>query len=327
MTAPNRHPAVTAAVEALRAPHVTVYADGEIGDTPERIAAAVVPAVLEWAAEYITHHHINLTGYAISEHMDAWAREIAGSDIAAPSDAGRRCDALCRDVEADRDRLLAERDEARRLASFRADVIARYRKEIEDAGKVVLTARALSNILAEPADPTEVIADALGRLTEALAEFDAAPKPTVPPATIAADASDGDAGTSGHPQPGYGDLEPITDENVAATPDTAAECRDAWEALDGVVIGLLSTLDCEPSPPPSPLRTETPMPDPCTEGSCAALVPDEPGNRCGGPDGGAQGCGQLFCAPHLYVTYRYGPLCNDDYDNIDDPATDGETDA
>lgn len=219
------HPAITAAMAALRAPHVTVYADGEIGDTPERIAAAVVPAVLEWAAEYITHHHINLTGYAISEHMDAWAREIAGSGIAAPSDTGRRCDALCRDVKADRDRLLAERDEARRLASMRADVIARYRKTVRDA-------RALLDGIARDGSNNRP--------------------------TIAAAASTGDAGTSGHPQPSTDDLGPPTDAEVADLIAASRECRSQSGPPSSALL-------------PAPPRTETPMPDPTGCAFCALM--------------------------------------------------------
>ena len=62
----------------------------------------------------------------------------------------------------------------------------------------------------------------------------------------------------------------------------------------------------------------------CSEAGCTVQVPDEPANRCGGAeDGGPQGCGQLFCGPHLFVTYQYGYLCAEDHNNVDDwPAGD-----
>lgn len=57
----------------------------------------------------------------------------------------------------------------------------------------------------------------------------------------------------------------------------------------------------------------------CTEAGCPAVVPNQPGNHCGGqPDGSPQGCGRLFCDNHLYATYRDGYLCGVDYDNLND---------
>ncbi|XTZ17080.1 hypothetical protein ACQSSU_06785 [Micromonospora echinospora] len=55
----------------------------------------------------------------------------------------------------------------------------------------------------------------------------------------------------------------------------------------------------------------------CAEEDCTALVADLPDNHCGGPDGGPQGCGRLFCGDHLFATKRDGYLCSVDYDNLD----------
>lgn len=68
---------------------------------------------------------------------------------------------------------------------------------------------------------------------------------------------------------------------------------------------------------PGPVRDAVALDDgplTCTEDGCGVQVPDAPDNRCGGPDGGAQGCGELFCADHLWVSEQDGNLCAADYD-------------
>lgn len=80
-------------------------------------------------------------------------------------------------------------------------------------------------------------------------------------------------------------------------------------------------------PQPGPARDAVALDDApltCTEDGCPTLVPDAPDNRCGGPDGGAQGCGELFCGPHLFVTYRDGYLCDADYNNVEDRPVEGD---
>lgn len=57
----------------------------------------------------------------------------------------------------------------------------------------------------------------------------------------------------------------------------------------------------------------------CTEDGCPTVVPDQPGNLCGGSlDGGPQGCGQPFCDSHLWATRLHGYLCGGDWDNLGD---------
>ncbi|MBP2704434.1 hypothetical protein JOL79_11475 [Microbispora sp. RL4-1S] len=65
----------------------------------------------------------------------------------------------------------------------------------------------------------------------------------------------------------------------------------------------------------------------CAEGGCTAEVPATDENRCGGAaDGGAQGCGEIFCDAHLWHSFQYGFLCADDHNGIDDrPGPDDTT--
>lgn len=54
-------------------------------------------------------------------------------------------------------------------------------------------------------------------------------------------------------------------------------------------------------------------PTTCTTPGCTNPATD----RCGGPDGGPQGCGMAHCDHHLYVTHHYGNLCAACHANID----------